>query len=126
MSAEKVRCKILPDLKAPKGLRMINYYDMNSISDAWRNKEKAVWTNVFAPFEIMQALDMPCLSMEEYSTACALIDLIFRKEQSDNKKLSSLSIDGVNKTFKVLSNDEYKKSKKEILDNLPIELTRYL
>lgn len=59
-------------------------------------------------------------------TACALIDLIFRKEQSDNKKLSSLSIDGVNKTFKALSNDEYKKSKKEILDNLPIELTRYL
>lgn len=75
VSAEKVRCKILPDLKAPKGLRMINYYDMNSISDAWRNKEKAVWTNVFAPFEIMQALDMPCLSMEEYSTACALIDV---------------------------------------------------
>ena len=59
-------------------------------------------------------------------TACALIDLIFRKEENDNKKLSSLSIDGVNKTFKVLSNDEYKKAKKEILDNLPIELTRYL
>ena len=59
-------------------------------------------------------------------TACALIDLIFKKEESDNKKLSSLSIDGVNKTFKILSSDEYKKTKKEILDNLPIELTRYL
>lgn len=59
-------------------------------------------------------------------TACALVDLILKKQESDNKKVSSISIDGVNKTFKVLSNTDYNNSKKSILENLPIELTRYL
>lgn len=59
-------------------------------------------------------------------TACALIDLISKKQESDNKKLNSISIDGVNKTFKIFSNEDYKKSRKEIIANLPIELTRYL
>lgn len=59
-------------------------------------------------------------------TACALTDLISNKQESDNKKVSSISIDGVNKTFKVLSNTDYINSKKEIFGNLPIELTRYL
>ena len=59
-------------------------------------------------------------------TACALIDLIDKKQENDNKKVSSLSIDGVSKTFKTFSDEEYKKSRKDILENLPIELTRYL
>lgn len=59
-------------------------------------------------------------------TACALIDLISKKQESDGRKLSSISIDGVNKTFKIISNEDYKKSRKEIIANLPIELTRYL
>ena len=59
-------------------------------------------------------------------TACALVDLICKKQESDNKKLSSFSIDGVSKTFKTMSDEEYRKSKKDVLDNLPIELTRYL
>lgn len=59
-------------------------------------------------------------------TACALLDLIYKKQDNDDRKVSSISIDGVSKTFKTISNEEYKNSKKEILDNLPIELTRYL
>ena len=59
-------------------------------------------------------------------TACALIDLINRKQESENRKISSYSIDGVSKTFKVISNEEYKNSKKEILVCLPGELTRFL
>jgi len=59
-------------------------------------------------------------------TACALIDLIYEKQESDNRKISSISIDGVNKTFKAISSEEYKRNKKDALDNLPIELTRYL
>lgn len=59
-------------------------------------------------------------------TACALTDLIYKKEESDNKKLSSYSIDGVTKTFKIVSNEEYKSSKQEILKCLPDELTRFL
>ena len=59
-------------------------------------------------------------------TACALTDLMFRKQECDDKKITSYSIDGVNKTFKLLSNEEYKSSKSEALANLPDELTKYL
>lgn len=59
-------------------------------------------------------------------TACALIDLINKKEESANRKLTSFSIDGVSKSFKVLSDEDYKKSKKEIVSCLPDELTCFL
>ena len=59
-------------------------------------------------------------------TACALVDLIHKKQESENKKITSFSIDGVNKTFKILSNDEYKSLLKEIIKGLPDELTCYL
>lgn len=59
-------------------------------------------------------------------TACALIDLIYRKQENENKKITSYSIDGVSKTFKVITNEEYKGSKREILECLPEELTRFL
>ena len=59
-------------------------------------------------------------------TACALTDFIGRKQENSERKVSSVSIDGVSKTFKTNSNVELRKEKKEILDSLPIELTRYL
>jgi len=59
-------------------------------------------------------------------TACALTDLIAKKKENDNKKLSSYSIDGVSKTFKTLSSEEYINNIKEIINCLPEELTRYL
>lgn len=59
-------------------------------------------------------------------TACALIDLINRKQESENKKISSYSIDGVSKTFKTISEEEYTSSKREVIKYLPDELTRFL
>lgn len=59
-------------------------------------------------------------------TACALVDLINRKQECENKKISSYSIDGVSKNFNILSNNDYIKSKRDIIDCLPDELTRYL
>lgn len=59
-------------------------------------------------------------------TACALTDLIHKKQESDGKKISSFSIDGVSKTFKTISDEEYKSSKREVLKYLPDELTRFL
>lgn len=59
-------------------------------------------------------------------TACALTDLISKKQESNNRKLSSISVDGVSKNFKVISNEEYSKSKREVIECLPDELTRYL
>ena len=59
-------------------------------------------------------------------TACALIDLIYRKQESDNKKISSYSIDGVSKTFKTISNKDIIEEKREILNGIPDELTCYV
>ena len=59
-------------------------------------------------------------------TACALVDLINKKEESTNRKIISYSIDGVSKNFKVLSDEEYKMAKKEIINCLPDELTCFL
>lgn len=59
-------------------------------------------------------------------TACALVDLLEHKNKSDKIKVSSLSIDGVSKTFKNISEEEYKASIKNALGYLPDELTRYL
>lgn len=59
-------------------------------------------------------------------TACALVDLISKKQESDSRKLNSYSIDGVSKTFKIISNENYKEAQKDILKSLPDELTRYL
>lgn len=59
-------------------------------------------------------------------TACALVDLISKKEESTNRKITSYSIDGVSKNFKVLSDEEYKVAKKEIINCLPDELTCFL
>lgn len=59
-------------------------------------------------------------------TACALIDLIYDKNNDSKSKVSSISIDGVSKTFKTASSQEYINNKKEIINYLPDELTRYL
>lgn len=59
-------------------------------------------------------------------TACALTDLISKQEESYSKKVSSISIDGVSKTYKDISNSDITKNKQKILECLPDELTRYL
>lgn len=59
-------------------------------------------------------------------TACALVDFINKKQEDESKKVSSISIDGVNKSYKTLSFEDMKKEKTEILKSLPDELTRFL
>lgn len=59
-------------------------------------------------------------------TACALVDLISKKQEGENTKLSSISIDGVSKTFKQVSSEECLKIKKDIISSLPDELTKFL
>ncbi len=81
--------------------------------------------NVRLTQEIIDNLPKEAQEQLKY-TACALTDLIARKQESENTKLSSISIDGVSKSFKVLSTNEYRSNRKDILKNLPDELTRYL
>ncbi len=59
-------------------------------------------------------------------TACALVDLLAKKQTSDNKNVSSISIDGVSKSFKDFVKSDFDIEKKEILKCLPNELTVYL
>ncbi len=59
-------------------------------------------------------------------TACALIDLIYDRDNSNKSKVSSISIDGVSKTFKNISLQDYTSNKKDIISCLPDELTKYL
>lgn len=59
-------------------------------------------------------------------TACALVELLNKKQENENKRISSYSIDGVSKTFKTISKEEIKEEKREILLCLPSELTKYL
>lgn len=59
-------------------------------------------------------------------TACALTDLISKQEENYSKKVSSISIDGVSKTYKDISNKDLEKDKSKVLNCLPDELTKYL
>lgn len=71
--------------------------------------------------------NLPIEAQEQLKyTVCALVDLIYKKQERNNKEVNSISIDGISKTFKTMSDDEYKNSKNEILKFLPNELTRYL
>lgn len=56
-------------------------------------------------------------------TTCLLLDYI-NNEKKINGAVKSISIDGVSKTIKTLS--EIQEDKKKIIENLPHELTRYL
>lgn len=71
--------------------------------------------------------NLPVEAQEQLKyTACALIDLLNKKQENENRKASSIEIDGVKKTFKSFSNEEISKDKKEIIKCLPDELTRFL
>lgn len=56
-------------------------------------------------------------------TTCLLLDYI-NSQTKTNGAVESISIDGVSKTMKSLSDIE--KDKQKIVNNLPQELTRYL
>lgn len=56
--------------------------------------------------------------------ACELIDYLFVNNKTIDKNLSSVSVDGVSESYN--STDDIKRGKKDILNGLPQELTRYL
>ena len=60
--------------------------------------------------------------------ACELVDFLNKYDISSNNNgnISSISIDGVSKTFNSLSKSEVNKEKLNITNGLPHELTRFL
>lgn len=59
--------------------------------------------------------------------ACMYVDLLYANDISlNNKNVSSISIDGVSRTYGRLTKEQFDKEKVKILDRLPIELRRYI
>lgn len=56
--------------------------------------------------------------------ACELIDYLYLNNKAINKNLSSVSVDGVSESYNSIN--DIKQNKREILNGLPQELTRYL
>lgn len=108
----------------------INEYDGKVPTDSFDSlnlkASKEIDNNINTRLNQEKINNLPEEAQEQLQyTACALIDLLYKKQESDNRKVSSYSIDGVSKTFKILSDDEYKKLKRDVLNNLPIELICY-
>lgn len=57
--------------------------------------------------------------------ACQLVDFI-NKNNSNSGNISSISIDGVSKTYSLATETKIRKEKLNIIDGLPQDLTRYL
>lgn len=58
--------------------------------------------------------------------ACELVDFLNDNKMFLEKKIASVSNDGVSETYTNISRNDFKSEERKILDGLPSELTRYL
>ena len=58
--------------------------------------------------------------------ACELVDFLNDNKMFLEKKIASVSNDGVSETYTNISKDDLKSEERKILDGLPHYLTRYL
>lgn len=58
--------------------------------------------------------------------ACALVDFLNSNKMFLEKKVASVSNDGVSETYTNISKNDLESEERKILDGLPHELTRYL
>lgn len=101
--------------------------DKNSFDSLILKASREIDKNINTRLTKTKIENLPKEAQEQLKyTACALVDLINKKQESLNKKITSYSIDGVTKNFKVLSDEEYTKSKREILACLPDELICFI
>lgn len=109
---------------------MINYADYQYYTDTYKGNLSQTLFNsliVKASREIdkyvnrkITSADLTTYEEIKY-VACALCDKL---NTISNKNVSSISIDGVHKTFK--ASKEVQKEISDVIDNLPEELTRYI
>lgn len=109
---------------------MINYADYQYYSDIYKGSlSQTLFNSLISKASrvidknVNRKITLDDLSKYEEIkyVACELCDKL---DALKNKNVTSISIDGVSKTFK--SNDEIKQDLLDVLDNLPIELVRYL
>lgn len=99
----------------------------NSFNSLILKASKTIDQNINTRLSQQKIESLPKEAQEQLEyTACALVDLLNKKEENDNKNVNSITIDGVSKTFRTFSKDEIRAEQYEILKNLPSELTRYL
>lgn len=109
---------------------MINYADYQYYTDTYKGSLSQTLFNsliIKASREIDKYVNREITSddLTDYPViqyvACSLCD---RLNSISNSNVSSISIDGVSKTFK--NQDESHKDILDVIENLPEELTRYL
>lgn len=61
---ESFRCAHFPEKGMPKAYQYLNYMAVKVVADALENSETYIWTNIFAPAELLQTFGMTCVSME--------------------------------------------------------------
>ncbi len=62
---------IFRDKRVPKSLQYLNRYAIGRIRDSLANPDNSVWVNLFAPSELVTAMDINPLFMEAYSSFMA-------------------------------------------------------
>ena len=61
---ESFRCAHFADRRMPKAYRFLNSKAVGVVGDALDRPESCVWTNIFAPAELLQTFGLTCVSME--------------------------------------------------------------
>ena len=109
---------------------MINYADYQYYSDIYKGSLSQTLFNslIIKASRIIDKNVNRQITSDDLDTyevikyvACELCDKL---NTISNKNVSSISIDGVSKTYK--NNAEISKDINNVLDNLPIELVRYI
>ncbi len=68
LGLEKFRTTKLADKRTPYASRELNTLAVEKIRRGLMHPEKAAWTNLFTPVEILQCFDLNCLSVEAISS----------------------------------------------------------
>ena len=114
---------------------MINYADYEFYQETYKGSLSSDLFNSLIP-KASREIDK-CVNRELQEVditdkvkfvACELVDFLNKYDISSNSNgnISSISIDGVSKTFNSLSKSEINKEKQNIYNGLPHELTRFL
>ena len=64
LKEEVLRHGLLPDKGMPKAYTRLNQLALKSVLSALEHPEKTVWTNIFAPVELLQCFGLSSISME--------------------------------------------------------------
>lgn len=68
LGMEEKRVTYMPDKNAPESFRYLNKICLNYILEPLRNSENYAWVNLFAPTEILHAMEISPMVIEAYSS----------------------------------------------------------